>query len=137
MRKFGLILVFVLLFGVFGSFVSAQGTEPTVEPTPVATEVPSEPEVPVEENETVVNIWTIIVAVVGAFIGGATTGSLTAVWLIRRIAADKQTVAALEKLLATLPEETREKLFELANTFDEAVELAKEVLDGVPVTDKP
>lgn len=138
MKKFSLVLVFVLILGAFGSMAFAQATaEPTVAPTPAATEVPVEPEPPFTENETFVNVWAIVVAVGSAFISGIAAGSLTVAYILRRISHDRGAVSALENLLKVLPEETREKLFELANTFDEAVELAKEVLDGVPVDTKP
>lgn len=138
MKKFALVLVFALIFGVFGSLSFAQATEePTVEPTPVVTEVPTEPEVPVEDNETVVNVWAVVVALGGAFISGIAAGSLSAVYVLRRISQDRGAVAALEKLISALPEESRQRLLDLANTVDEAVELAKELFDGIPVEEKP
>ncbi len=80
-----------------------------------------------EPNVLVVLAATIVFGLVTAIAAGGTIAVI-----LRRVAADKNAVDAMEKLYLSFPPETKEIISRLADTVDAAVELIKKVSDGLP-----
>ncbi len=85
------------------------------------------------ENTVVVNVWTLLVVIVGAFV----TGGVTFPRLARFILGKPDAVRALENIVGTLKPATRKALYELLAGVDDVVELGKVVFDDIPADQKP
>lgn len=141
------LLLFALLLMVLPLATHAQtDTAPTNEPaatteaTPAPDTTPDIP-VPVENGSLVLSTLEIVLGVVGIFSAGGVVGVAGAGVVAYRLRTNPSTIAAIEKLGNSVPENTAKQIIELSGGFNKSVNeltlLIVEALDRKPAETKP
>lgn len=130
------LLLFLILAPVSPMRAQAQTPEPTPEAT--STVVPDAQTVvdqPASDNVTL-PIWQLVTFVVGSFLGGGAISIVGFGVLATKIMQSPAALKNAEAVGNSVPQETANKLIDLANSAISIATLAKEVLDHIPADTK-
>lgn len=127
-------LLILLILAPLSPMQAAQVDTP--EPTPEATPIV----VPDPQPDTDAGDIEQILKIAGLIIAGIVTGSLATIGgviaLIRAIRKDPEKMALIERLYDSRPDDTRARIRGGIEAVKEAVALADEATDGVPLRNK-
>lgn len=112
----------------------------TTEATPAPDTTPDIP-VPVENGSLVLSTLEIVLGVVGIFSAGGIVGIAGAGVVAYRLRTNPSTIAAIEKLGNSVPDETAKQIIDMTSGFNKSVNelvlLVTEALDRQPAETKP
>lgn len=131
-----LIAAFFLLFGLLP--VMAQDIEPvpTAEPEAPVVVVPDEQPITVPEGSVILPAWQLFAFIFSGILGGGALGVAGVGVLARNIMNNPATLKNAEAVGNSVPQQTAERLIDLADSAMSVAALAKEMLDRVPAETK-
>lgn len=133
------LILFLILAPVSPMRVQAQ-VDVTPEPTPVVVPVEVQPVVdPVQEPNTgnvTLPVWQLIAFIVGGFLSGGAVGVVGVGAAAKSILSNPAALKNAESVGNSVPQETANKLIDLADSAIAIATLTKEALDHIPAETK-